>query len=481
MQRVGLTSNTKWIRSLLVGAIIAACGTVTTFRLEAQTGPNAICVSSSGCSQQSSASFLDASVQGLRGTDFCATIFGILTGLVNKYPSTGTVIDARGLPVQGVSMTCAAGTSPWYENGSFAKIPSTILLPAGIITIPMTWVLPGGTKLIGEGSSSSGVGATQIQACTTNIAGCTSNLSGPMLQFGAPSCPGNECTGIVTGISVEDVLLNGNGLGVIGIQNGWSQELTYVDHVSLYQILGTGLQVNGNATNSGPYTDITFDTGGFAGTTGTVCAQITTVSGTRGIHGLSCTSSGTPSAGVLLDASNNSIQDVFVNGFVDGIRVGENATAHSNVLRNISTSGLGGAMNSLIHICGSGGSCSSSQAVTDLAIIGATTPPFNCPTGQTCFDVSDSIRDDVTGTSLSTQTDDHVGMYVLGRPASGGYSRFTTSPSAATWVLGNPTDKSTPSGSCATGSLYSNISGTPNVPALYVCTVGSPASWNPVK
>jgi hypothetical protein len=123
------------------------------------------------------------------------------------------------------------------------------------ITIPGTWVLPGGTKLIGEGSQNplSPIlnrlpGATIIQACTSTISGCNgTNFSGPMLQFGAPTCPGQQCTGIVKGISVENVLLNGNGLSITGIQNGWAQELTYVDHVSLFQILGMGLQVRSSA------------------------------------------------------------------------------------------------------------------------------------------------------------------------------------------------------------------------------------------
>jgi len=194
-------------------------------------------------------------------------------------------------------MVCAAGTSPWFNGTTYANVPSTILLPAATIAIPVPWILPGGTKLIGEGSSLFGIsppsttpGATQIQACFTSITGCTSNFSGPMIEFGA-LCPPHdtECTGIVTGISVEDMVLNGNGLSITGIQNEVSEELTYVDHVGLYQILGTGLQIGSNAENSGPYSHITFDTGDYVPNSTTVCAQINNVGGgTRGIHGLTC-------------------------------------------------------------------------------------------------------------------------------------------------------------------------------------------------
>jgi hypothetical protein len=138
-----------------------------------------------------------------------------------------------------------------------------------------------------------------------------------MIQFGSAAS---------TGIAVERLTLDGQGqLGqsVNGIANTESQANTYVDHVSLYRILGTGLSVSGTANDSGPYSNITFDLGGVSGTSSTVCAKINGLSGTRGIHGLSCTAENNdPPAAVLLDSSNNSIEDVRIVGFYDGIRVG---------------------------------------------------------------------------------------------------------------------------------------------------------------
>jgi len=374
-------------------------------------------------------------------------------------------------------MTCANGTTPWFNGTGFANVPSTILLPAGTITIPSTWVLPGGTKLIGEGSEIPSFpvpptvpGITLIQACTTSISGCptTSNFSGPMIEFGA-ACPGSQCTGIVNGISVENVALNGNGLGITGILNGESQELTYVDHVALVQILGTGLQVKGNPQNagpqnSGPYSNITFDTGNFSPNTSTTCAQIYDVGGgTQGIHGLTCIGEfSNGNNAVLLDSSNNSLEDIRILRFDDGIVVGSQASAHSNVLLNIygDTVEQGGQVINVIKI-------SNANPVTDLSIVGVA----NAGGSGTS-----TISDLVTGKTLA---DASIGIYALGRPTSGGYSRFTTSPNATTWVVGSGAP--TPTSPCPTGSLYSNIGSTTNVAALYVCTVGSTSSWTAVK
>ena len=60
-----------------------------------------------------------------------------------------------------------------------------------------------------------------------------------MIQFG-PSCPINP-PACATAISVENLMLNGNNLNITGIQNPAADELTYVDHVTLFQIWGTGL------------------------------------------------------------------------------------------------------------------------------------------------------------------------------------------------------------------------------------------------
>jgi hypothetical protein len=348
-------------------------------------------------------------------------------------------------------------------------MPSTILLPAGIIVISAGWVLPTNTHLIGEGDNTS----------SGSVIRAASNVGNMISFYSSFLPPPNSPASAYTGIAVEKLVLDGNGKPVNGVVNNWAGSLSYVDHVSLYRILGTGLAIGGVASGSGPYTNINFNTGGSTATSSTVCVGIagqSAFTGTAGIRGLTCTSNGTPSAAVLLDASGNSIKDVSVDGFGDAIAVGENAPAQSNLLLNISNPGVVGIRN-LIHICGNNGTlgsgpCPTYSTVSDLVILGATTPPFNCPGSQICADPDATIKDDVTGSFLSTQTDDHVGMYVLGESKSGGYSRFTTSPRVPTWAVGT----AAPAGSCSRGSLYScttSLTGNQCSDGLWVCSGSS--------
>jgi len=305
-----------------------------------------------------SPSFIDVSMllppNSNIGKDLCDAIYGLLSGqpLFPLYPVTGAVIDARGVS-GAVNLTCSHG-SPWTEGGNTVTAPSTILLPAtgalptnpsNSIVISTSWILPPNTHLIGEGDGIpifSTSGGTLISAPGTTIQ-AASGFSGSMIQIGAPSpvCPLVNTIPTCTGISVENLTLDGQGQSINGITNAYSQDATSVNHVSLYQIRGVGLLIEqgssgGNATNSGPYSNITFDTGSYQGTTGTVCAQIFNAVSTHGIHGLSCASETNDApAAVLLDSSNNSIEDVRIVGFYDGISVGKNAPALSNVLLNI--------------------------------------------------------------------------------------------------------------------------------------------------
>jgi hypothetical protein len=224
-----------------------------------------------------------------------------------------------------------------------------------------------------------------------------------------------------------------------------------------------------SASNSGPYTNITFDTGGYSGTSSTVCAQILNayamLTGTKGIRGLRCKSENQDApAAVLLDSSNNSIEDVTIVGFFDGILVGKNASAQSNVLINIIGDTLGQLSSPVnaIHI-------SNHNMVTDLSIVGVS----NILSGTATY----TIEDDVTLPSGSQNiADASVGIYAIGESIGGGYSRFTTSPSVATWAVGTSRPTST---SCSRGSLYSCTTALNNgnqcSNALWVC--GPSRTW----
>jgi hypothetical protein len=142
-------------------------------------------------------------------------------------PSTGGVIDARGLPGNtGTSMTCTA--SPWAG----ITTPSTVLLPQGPIVMGPTWVLPSNTHLIGEGDNDPAASAISTPGTTIQA---SSSTSGTMIQF-APASG-------ASGISVERLTLDGKGTtGLNGIVNQNAGNNTYVDHVTLYRLVGVGLR-----------------------------------------------------------------------------------------------------------------------------------------------------------------------------------------------------------------------------------------------
>jgi hypothetical protein len=122
--------------------------------------------------------------------------------------------------------------------------------------------VPPNTHLIGEGDSiaSSTTISTTIQAQS----GFPDNA---MIQFGSPSCMPPVGASICTGISVENLILDGGGQSINGIVNPYAGDQSYVDHVGLYQILGIGLYISSaGATNSGPYSSIIFDLGSVSGT-----------------------------------------------------------------------------------------------------------------------------------------------------------------------------------------------------------------------
>jgi hypothetical protein len=165
--------------------------------------------------------------------NFCGVLNWVLNPSNHILPPTGGVIDARGLPgTTGTSMTCtAANPSPWA--GIANSPPSVILLPAGTIIIPGAWVLPNNTRLIGEGdalnhnfpSGTIAVGTT-LQACKSS---CTFTGT-DMIDLGSSNIcdPQNNGT-VCNNVSVENLILDGQGQSLNGIVNANAQTGTYVD------------------------------------------------------------------------------------------------------------------------------------------------------------------------------------------------------------------------------------------------------------
>jgi hypothetical protein len=434
-------------------AVVACC--LAAIRAQGQTGDNVVYSGTNPTTTLvASASFIDASAF-TAGTDLCQKIYDALL----TASSIGAVIDARGITS---GLNCTSGT-PWYESSSaYTNNPATILLPSGLITIHQTWILPNGTRVVGEGAASSGSGTSGTGVTTIQAA---SGFTGQMIQMGPnnTSTTLTPCTNFSTGcmgISVEDLTLDGND-SANGIINGQAREHSYVRRVYLYRIPGIGLQVWNAADFSGPYTDISFYNESSA-VSGTECVWINNVT-TRGVHGLSCVASGspTPAAAVLVDGIGNSIEDVQIQGFGDGILIGKDNATGSTILLNIA--GISGVTN-VVHICGATTvtPCpSSANTVGDVSIM-------SLARGT----ATNSIEDDLTLLTRSTTLSDvNIAMYVIGEPlkAAGSaieYSRFSTSPNVPTWVVENTT---TPPSSCVAGSILSNSIGSSGN-TLWVCT-----------
>jgi len=390
-----------------------------------------------------STSFVDANqFTGSSSTDVCGKINAVLTWA--NYPASGTVIDARGIVPAMNTRNYTCSMNPFSGVSS----PSVVLLPSGTIKTAFTWILPANTRLIGVGPSGITPPGTTIQAM--------SGLASTIIQLATASASAES-------VSVENLTLEGMSMAVSGIVNVYAEEHSYVRNVTFINFLGAaggaapalligstpGTQAG---QNSGPYEDLYF-----VNTEGG-CVTLNSKN-TRGIHQMTCIGNvSTYQAGVYLDGPANRIEDTHFEGFADGILVGSQSgsAAFGDVISNAdgNSNSLNGPMTNVIHIENNG--------VVDLAITGVRADEF----GSTA---PNSIRDDETSTTLSDST---VALYVLGEAKAGGRSRFTTSPNAPAWVVGNVA----PSGSCAPasiGSLYSNTgAGSPST-TLYVCVPGS--------
>lgn len=464
--RKGLTASPSWISIAAMISLLSGLSVYPT-RVEGQTqapskeGQSAIYQSSTGV--VNSQAFVDAlPFYNPPQNDICSVInYILITDFQGGGNSNGVIIDARGITSTS-PLPCLSNPFAGLTNG--ANLSSTILLPAATIQTTHAWVLPSNARVYGEGQ-----GLTILQAKS-------GFADTDMIDLGSSGfCPGNplDCQGN----GIEHLTLDAHGLASInGIHNTGSEELSYVNDVALANVLGTGLWIDGGgADNSGPYSNIYFNGSG-------TCVRINGT-GSRGVHGLTCITNVSSGPLVYLDAPNNSIEDVTLtyvpgngSGAPDGILVGSQTTgvsgAQSDVLVNITGNNLA----DVIHISrntNTQSNCTPQNFVTrvsvnnvcDLTVLGVAN------SGSTT-----TINDELTNTTLNDAT---VGMYIIGEqvPTGGtspGNSRFTTSPSFPTWLVGS----GPPGTSCSgTGSLYSDTSGTPGA-TLLTCVNGS---WKKVK
>ena len=482
--------NTK--RSLLRGVGLAPLFTIWACLLgllgssKAQTGNVGLNTVWNSTSKVASPAFVDASAYTSQG-DICANINYILTNAA----AAGVIIDARGvLPTSGTSQPCSI--NPWTSADLFSgALPNTILLPSGTITICATWQMPVFTKLIGEGPGQGGSIGTTLQVGSSAQCGGNSFAGSAMIQMGGTTnCTSSNCFSV----SISDLALDGqSNSGIDGIDNLVAQELSSVTHVAMVNIGKIGLSIAANAGNSGPYSDLSIQAIDNATAS---CVQIN--GSPRGVHGISCTCvqsavacSNPNNAGIYVGSTTavhlvgtfaTSIEDVYVNGFKDGIYVGVSgpgsgteAPAFDDLLFNING---GSSVTNLIHLSASQSSSSScppqsspGNNVCDITIMGVTSAANN------------TILDEISNTTLPYSTDPTVGMYILGEQVTDngstviGNSRFTTSPSIPSWIVGT-TAPSTP---CAIGDLYSITSGTSGYTLWGCIGPNTGVSWAAIK
>jgi len=432
------TVNLAWLFLGTLTVLLSLFFASPTRAAGSTNGFNAICNGTVSSGIACSGAFVDATVTAFSGSDFCATVNNALAALPS---SSGGVVDARGLTTPA---TCAANLYTGITQ------PSIVLLPPGTITVSASWVMPNKSQLIGEGRD-----ATTIKAA--------SGFSGDVIDMGASGC--NPHTQQIFGVVISDLTINLNHVSTAtyGIADNCAAEGSEVNRVTISTVNTIGLLIGTN--HSGPYSDLYI----LAGGSNTAACVMITGSSTRGIHGITCIGDGSPSAGIYLDGENDTIEDGHFEGVVDSILVGNSEPAADNLIYNITAADNGTAnVTNIVHI--SNATTSGVANVSDLTLlqIGAYTI------------AGDTIKDDLTSTDLA---DPFVAIYVLGQPLgtiSGGtgYSRFTTSTSnatghAATWASG----PGTPTGSCPTGSLFTNTTGGPKT-TLYVCEA---SSWVPAS
>jgi hypothetical protein len=450
-------------------------------------GNNAIWADSTHISP--STAYIDADVfatanGGPGGSDLCAILNYIYTNSI--IPAGGAVIDARGIAV-GQTRPCTV--NPW--NAVSNPPPTTVLLPSGGIFLEAQWTVPSGTHLIGERRN------TNIGIYTTNSIG-----SGYMIQMGplAPcSCPAAGCAPVV----LEQIVLQPNvsvSTNVSGIDNECSGPLSYLDHIAFFDLAGVGVKVGAGAAGSGPYTDLSYTAGDFCKTqgSGVSCPSqcVNLQAPTRGVHGITCTmksditTNRADEAAIIVDGQN-SIEDIHIEGFYDGVLLGNTSAAAGSTLLHL-TSGNGGLSSgpvlNTVHICNpaspAAGSACTSYSSTDPGDITISDVTNN--TGSALL-----IKDDVTSTNVGVPPGSAIeyvtGLYVLGESVAGGYSRFSTTP-ATTPAPGTPTwgvanlGSTLPSTPCPAGSVFSNTGGSTKANTVYVCEFsGSSTVWNAVN
>jgi hypothetical protein len=432
--------------------------------------------------------------------DLCNILNTIIALQISGGSTVGVVIDARGLYNSFLTSPAVACTGTPFPT-SASSFAMTILLPSATIPMSSTWIVPNNTRLVGEGQN------------TNLVAESGFTGTGYMIEMGASSlCSAVSGSSVCTSVGIEHLLLSDpHQTGVGGIDNQFSTNSSYVNDVNLDSFNNIGLNLS--APDSGPYSNVTFSSApaGSPNGPGPTCVYIGAQ--TLGVHGVTCTGNSTTGigvpdggvAGIYVNASNNTIEDIHLEAFWNGIEIGNIASGTvanvlvSNVTGSKSGMGCGTGtkcqVTNIVHVCGpdpanSSDICLAATSLTKTQDVSL----FNILGLSGSTDIIASVRDDATATAIvrcaACEQPLSTAIYALGEPYAGGYPRLATNPSSPgtnydttstfvpTWSEGS---SSLVGDSCITpGAIYSNTSGG-SMTSIFVCTYnGTTYLWKAI-
>jgi hypothetical protein len=280
-----------------------------------------------------------------------------------------------------------------------------VSLTQGTYTIDSPLVIPNKIEVTGEGRGDVELTGTTIRASPSFPVGQPLVLLGP--------APGPNF-----GVRIQNLTLDCNGRAGVGLQNFFSEELSYGKDLLITNCGSIGLDVEtGGAQNSGPFQNLEIYPGsGPIVNTATTCVKIVNVIAFRGVTGLTCNAgsfySSRPDVAMQIDGGAF-YQDIHVEHFTTGIALGSSVTSADSTHIVNTQFGPDVATGILIQ---------QGFHNQNLAIIGAS-----------CFGCSSLLLDQIMGNNI---TETSLGWYLIGNGADGGKTIFSSQYGLAQQIEG---------------------------------------------
>jgi hypothetical protein len=268
----------------------------------------------------------------------------------------------------GTNLKASASWAPTYSTGTITKGTAGV---SDVITgSGTTWNstnTPIGCAFVGGTQPNVTYGIISANSSTTSITlkwGTDNGTGAAAASTYAIFCPlvvmgggGASNAGAQFGIQERNYGVDGNNIaGAVGFLNWYAQEQSRISNVAIRGFTNIGLQVEGQAQNSGPYEYINFAEGSSC-TASTIPAVFrSSAQPMMPLKGWSIskgTCATSPTVGVDAQTNNLELQDINISSAVTGISIGANTSCpvacanpprltngvHVTNARNISSSG----------------------------------------------------------------------------------------------------------------------------------------------